>query len=79
MTMASPRSPSVAGTDRTARRRERYRIEVLDPGTAFAGDVVLLARCGDRGAGCVVITDAGEKLATTALDHAPNELAVAAE
>ncbi|WP_402841814.1 GNAT family N-acetyltransferase [Microbacterium sp. GXS0129] len=38
----------------------RYRPEVVDPVAAFAGDVVLLARSGDRGAGCVVITDAGQ-------------------
>ncbi|MFK4789978.1 GNAT family N-acetyltransferase [Microbacterium sp. ZW T5_56] len=39
----------------------RYRLEVVDPGTAFADDVVLVAQQGDQPAGCVVITDAGDR------------------
>lgn len=39
----------------------RYLLEVLDPETAFAGDIVLLARQGDQAAGCVVITDVGDR------------------
>lgn len=39
----------------------RYRREVLDPAAAFARDVVLLAHQGDQAAGCVVITDAGDR------------------
>ncbi|OPG13925.1 GNAT family N-acetyltransferase [Microbispora sp. GKU 823] len=34
---------------------ERYRVEVEDPGTAFADDVVLVARRGDIAIGCVVL------------------------
>jgi ribosomal protein S18 acetylase RimI-like enzyme len=34
----------------------RYRAEVVDPRSAFADDVVLVARCGDLSAGCVVVT-----------------------
>lgn len=34
----------------------RYRAEVLDPGTAFAGQVVLLAMSGDTAVGCLVVT-----------------------
>ncbi|RPK66301.1 GNAT family N-acetyltransferase [Streptomyces sp. ADI95-17] len=35
---------------------ERYRAEILDPGTAFATDVVLLALRGDAPVGCLVVT-----------------------
>ena len=35
---------------------ERYRAEVLDPSTAFAGQVVLVAMNGNATAGCVVVT-----------------------
>ncbi|MFC8798262.1 GNAT family N-acetyltransferase [Promicromonospora sp. NPDC057138] len=34
----------------------RYRAEVADPRSAFADDVVLVARCGNRPAGCLVVT-----------------------
>jgi putative acetyltransferase len=34
----------------------RYRAEISDPRSAFADDVVLVARRGDRSAGCVVVT-----------------------
>ncbi|MFJ1927556.1 MULTISPECIES: GNAT family N-acetyltransferase [unclassified Streptomyces] len=35
---------------------ERYRAEITDPATAFAGDVVLVALLGDTAVGCVVVT-----------------------
>jgi ribosomal protein S18 acetylase RimI-like enzyme len=35
---------------------DRYRAEITDPGSAFAGDVVLLALDGDAPVGCVVVT-----------------------
>lgn len=35
---------------------ERYRAEITDPWTAFAGDVVLVALLGDAPVGCVVVT-----------------------
>ncbi|WP_432102280.1 GNAT family N-acetyltransferase [Streptomyces sp. bgisy091] len=44
---------AVAGVDALP---ERYRAEVLDPLTAFADDVVLVASVGGRPAGCVVVT-----------------------
>jgi GNAT superfamily N-acetyltransferase len=34
----------------------RYRAEISDPRSAFADDVVLIARREDRSAGCVVVT-----------------------
>lgn len=34
----------------------RYRAEITDPRTAFADDVVLVARHGRRPAGCLVVT-----------------------
>jgi putative acetyltransferase len=34
----------------------RYRAEIIDPRSVFADDVMLVARCGDRPAGCVVVT-----------------------
>ncbi|MDR7381484.1 GNAT family N-acetyltransferase [Promicromonospora iranensis] len=34
----------------------RYRAETTDPRRAFAEDVVLVARCGDVSAGCLVLT-----------------------
>jgi putative acetyltransferase len=34
----------------------RYLAEIRDPGTAFAGDVVLVAHLGDAVVGCVVVT-----------------------
>ncbi|MEU5592808.1 GNAT family N-acetyltransferase [Streptomyces sp. NPDC020298] len=34
----------------------RYRAEVLDPRTAFADDVVLVALSGDTAVGCLVVT-----------------------
>lgn len=43
----------VAGVDALP---ARYRAEILDPRSAFGDDVVLVARCGDRSAGCVVVT-----------------------
>ncbi|MEE4545179.1 GNAT family N-acetyltransferase [Streptomyces sp. V4-01] len=39
---------------------DRYRAEVEDPGTAFAGDVVLVASSGDAAVGCLVVTAAAE-------------------
>ncbi|HST83855.1 MAG TPA: GNAT family N-acetyltransferase [Kineosporiaceae bacterium] len=36
---------------------DRYREEVLDPQTAFLGDVVLLAQSGDSSVGCLVLAD----------------------
>ncbi|WNI27381.1 GNAT family N-acetyltransferase [Streptomyces sp. ITFR-6] len=39
-----------------ARLPERYRAEITDPATAFAGDVVLVALLGDAAVGCVVVT-----------------------
>ncbi|KOG54495.1 acetyltransferase [Streptomyces virginiae] len=35
---------------------DRYRAEILDPRTAFADDVVLLALSGGTVAGCLVVT-----------------------
>ncbi|WP_328498824.1 GNAT family N-acetyltransferase [Streptomyces sp. NBC_00414] len=35
---------------------DRYRAEITDPRTAFAGDVVLVARQGDATVGCLVVT-----------------------
>ena len=35
---------------------DRYRAEVSDPWTAFADDVVLVARVGDAAVGCLVVT-----------------------
>lgn len=35
---------------------DRYRAEVLDPWTAFADDVVLVARVADTAVGCLVVT-----------------------
>ncbi|WP_203183668.1 GNAT family N-acetyltransferase [Streptomyces pratensis] len=35
---------------------DRYRAEITDPRTAFAGDVVLVALLGDSAAGCLVLT-----------------------
>lgn len=34
----------------------RYRDEISDPWTAFADDVVLVARLGDAAVGCLVVT-----------------------
>lgn len=34
----------------------RYLAEIADPRSAFAGDTVLLARCGDASVGCLVVT-----------------------
>ncbi|MEV7801828.1 GNAT family N-acetyltransferase [Microbispora sp. NPDC088329] len=42
---------------------ERYRVEVEDPGAAFADDVVLVARRGDATIGCVVLTAPAEERA----------------
>ncbi|MGW1294435.1 GNAT family N-acetyltransferase [Streptomyces sp. NPDC002533] len=35
---------------------DRYRAEVTDPRTAFADDVVFVARIGDTSVGCLVVT-----------------------
>ncbi|MFE1364586.1 GNAT family N-acetyltransferase [Streptomyces anulatus] len=35
---------------------DRYRAEITDPRTAFAGDVVLVALLGGAAAGCLVVT-----------------------
>ncbi|AXG79445.1 GNAT family N-acetyltransferase [Streptomyces paludis] len=35
---------------------DRYRAEILDPGTAFADAVVLVALSGDTAVGCLVVT-----------------------
>ncbi|MEU2679559.1 GNAT family N-acetyltransferase [Streptomyces sp. NPDC007107] len=35
---------------------DRYRAEITDPRTAFAGDVVLVALLGDVAVGCLVLT-----------------------
>lgn len=35
---------------------DRYRAEILDPQTAFADDVVLVALSGDTAVGCLVVT-----------------------
>ncbi|MFI7286835.1 GNAT family N-acetyltransferase [Streptomyces anulatus] len=35
---------------------DRYRAEITDPRTAFAGDVVLVALLGDAAVGCLVVT-----------------------
>ncbi|WP_406004731.1 GNAT family N-acetyltransferase [Streptomyces sp. NBC_00637] len=35
---------------------DRYRAEISDPGTAFAGDAVLMALSGDTAVGCLVLT-----------------------
>lgn len=43
----------VAGVDGLP---DRYRAEILDPRTAFAGDVVLVALQGDAAVGCLVVT-----------------------
>ena len=34
----------------------RYRAEISDPRSAFADDVVLVARRGDRSVGCLIVT-----------------------
>lgn len=34
----------------------RYLAEIVDPGSAFAGDTVLVARLGDAAVGCLVVT-----------------------
>lgn len=39
---------------------DRYRAEIEDPATAFAGDVVLVALRGDTAVGCVVLTAPAE-------------------
>lgn len=44
---------TVAGVDELP---DHYRAEILDPGTAFAGDVVLLASSGNTAVGCLVVT-----------------------
>ncbi|MCD7438013.1 GNAT family N-acetyltransferase [Streptomyces lincolnensis] len=44
---------AVAGVDELP---DRYRAEILDPGTAFADDVLLLALSGDTAVGCLVVT-----------------------
>lgn len=44
---------AVAGVDGLP---DRYRTEVLDPQTAFANDVVLVALSGDTAMGCLVVT-----------------------
>ena len=61
---------------------DRYRAEVADPQTAFAGDTVLLALRGDVAVGCVVVTGSeikrlwtnpdarGQGVATALLDAA---------
>ncbi|MFJ8884599.1 GNAT family N-acetyltransferase [Streptomyces sp. NPDC102402] len=36
--------------------RDRYRAEITDPRTAFAGDVVLVALLRDAAVGCLVLT-----------------------
>ncbi|MFJ3830340.1 GNAT family N-acetyltransferase [Streptomyces sp. NPDC090046] len=38
----------------------RYRAEIADPRTAFAGDTVLLAMSGDTAVGCLVVTAPAE-------------------
>jgi putative acetyltransferase len=40
----------------------RYRVEVADPGRAFADDVVLLALSGDTAVGCLVVTSQRNQL-----------------
>jgi len=67
---------------------DRYRAEVSDPRTAFAGDTVLLALAGDVAVGCLVVAGSeikrlwtnpdarGHGVATALLDAA---LAFAAE
>lgn len=35
---------------------DRYRAEILDPGTTFADAVVLVALSGDTAVGCLVVT-----------------------
>ncbi|MEU9731331.1 GNAT family N-acetyltransferase [Streptomyces sp. NPDC048002] len=35
---------------------DRYRAEISDPRSAFADDVVLVARCGGAAVGCLVVT-----------------------
>ncbi|MFE6364270.1 GNAT family N-acetyltransferase [Streptomyces sp. NPDC057806] len=44
---------AVAGVDGLP---DRYRVEITDPRTAFANDVVLLALSGDTAVGCLVVT-----------------------
>lgn len=44
---------AVAGVDELP---DRYRAEILDPQTAFADDVVLVALSGDTAVGCLVVT-----------------------
>ncbi|MFE9480192.1 GNAT family N-acetyltransferase [Streptomyces spororaveus] len=44
---------AVAGADGLP---DRYRMEIADPRTAFAGDMVLLALSGDTAVGCLVVT-----------------------
>lgn len=44
---------AVAGVDGLP---DRYRAEILDPRTAFGGDVVLVALSGDTAMGCLVVT-----------------------
>jgi len=35
---------------------DRYRVEIVDPQTVFADDVVLLALSGDTAVGCLAVT-----------------------
>jgi putative acetyltransferase len=44
---------AVAGVDGLP---DRYRMEIVDPHTAFADDVVLVALSGDTAVGCLVVT-----------------------
>jgi ribosomal protein S18 acetylase RimI-like enzyme len=53
--LATEAEKGVAVTD-ASRLPDRYREEILDPGTAFAGDVVLVALIGDTVVGCLVVT-----------------------
>jgi putative acetyltransferase len=45
-----------AAVARVADLPDRYRAEVVDPGGAFAGNVVFIAKRGEDAVGCVVVT-----------------------
>ncbi|MFF8537423.1 GNAT family N-acetyltransferase [Streptomyces sp. SAS_267] len=53
LTTQAEKGEAVAGVEDLP---DRYRVEVADPQTAFADDVVLLALSGDSAVGCLVVT-----------------------
>ncbi|MFD6552093.1 GNAT family N-acetyltransferase [Streptomyces sp. NPDC058398] len=53
LTTQAEKGEAVAGVEDLP---DRYRVEIADPRTAFADDVVLLALSGDSAVGCLVVT-----------------------